>query len=677
MINSSEIQTNSRSYSSAHRVVLLFFVIVGLVIYSNTFDAVAQYDDLGVFAGSTIDALLQRCTFGNGRLVANLTFTFNYWLSGPSVTGYHIFNFIIHVFTAFLVYQLLSHLLSLAKSKEDYPGHACSYNLSSSPLPPLSDRLFWPSFLGGLLFLVHPLATQAVTYITQRYTSLATLFYVASVVCYLKARIVFSAEQGTRGMASHRNLFYRPRHLLWYGFSILAAVLAMYTKEMSVTLPAIILLVEFLFVERSSANMGRRILYLLPILATGLIIPFHYLPVFKGADTASVAETILNPDKLLPRWAEADYLSRNTYFFSQIGIIWSIYLRLLVWPLGQNIEHDFFVSNSLLHPATLTAFLGLLSLLVMAAFTIRKYRLLGFGILWFFITLSVTSSIIPNTIFVAEHRVYLPMIGLTFVIAGLYRYLRRPRIFWSIAMPIILILSVLTFVRNQVWKDDLTLWRDALEKSPAMSRPYVNYARALHGLGRSEEAIALYEEVLIRPAVPYKSDLMHRLYALGNLGTLYAEKGMYQQALKCYEAAAQTTAPLHASNLYFNMGNLFAELKQYIEAIESYRKAVEKNSNNYRALTNLGWVLTELERYNEAEIALKEALKYNRRSAETYLNLAALYSKDTNKRAEAIANYNRFLELKPNSPLGETVMENIKKLEQKGKSQRTEVSGRR
>ena len=150
--------------------------------------------------------------------------------------------------------------------------------------------------------------------------------------------------------------------------------------------------------------------------------------------------------------------------------------------LGAEHKHDFFVSDGLFPTTTLVAFLGLLSLLVTATLTIKNYRLLGFGILWLFITISVTSSIITNTILVAEHRVYLPMTGLTFVIVGMCRHLKRPRIFWSLAIPIILILSVLTFMRNQVWKDDLTLWAHALEKSPNMSRPYVNYARALHGL---------------------------------------------------------------------------------------------------------------------------------------------------------------------------------------------------
>jgi tetratricopeptide (TPR) repeat protein len=408
-----------------------------------------------------------------------------------------------------------------------------------------------------------------------------------------------------------------------------------------------------------------------------LIIPLNHLPVLKASDTASMVQAITNPDKILPRWAERGYLSRRTYFFSQVGIIWSIYLRLLVWPWRQNIEHDFFVSDGLLHTTTLMASLGILSLLAVAALTIKRHRLLGFGILWFFVTLSITSSVIPNTVFVAEHRVYLPMIGLSLSVAGICSDLRRVRIFWSLVIPSILLLSALTFMRNQVWKDDLTLWADALEKSPNMSRPYVNYARALQGLGRLEESMALYEKVLTMPAVPYKSDIMHKLYALGNLGTAYAEKGMDQEALKCYQAAARMTAPLHASDLYFNMGNSFAKIKQYPEALDAYQKAIENNPSNYRAYTNLGWVLMILDKHDEAEAALKKALKYNRHSAETHLNLATLYSKDPDKRAEAITHYKRYLTLEPDSNLRERVGYDIERLEAGAGSQRAEDRGKK
>ena len=195
MNHNSEHAPGQSQYSTAHRIVALFFLIVGLAIYSNTFEVPPHLDDLYTYADSTLEALLSKLTLSNTRLVADSTFAFNYWLAGPNVLGYHIFNLIIHVFTAFLVYQLLFQLLRLSDSNENSPTAASAITHGAQALPPLADKLFWPSFLGGLLFLVHPLATQGVTYITQRYTSLATLFYVASIFCYLKARTIVSAQQ--------------------------------------------------------------------------------------------------------------------------------------------------------------------------------------------------------------------------------------------------------------------------------------------------------------------------------------------------------------------------------------------------------------------------------------------------------------------------------------------------
>jgi tetratricopeptide (TPR) repeat protein len=663
MNHNSEPTIGQSRYSTVHRIVALFFLIVGLAIYSNTFKVPPHFDDAYIYADITLEALLSRLTLSNTRLIADSTFAFNYWIAGPNVLGYHIFNLIIHVFTAFLVYQLLFQILRLSNSNENSPTTASANGHGAQALPPLDDNLFWPSFFAGLIFLVHPLATQAVTYITQRYTSFATLFYVASIVCYLKARSSLSGEQRPDGETSSRNLFFSPLHLIWYGLSIVAAVLAMYTKEMSLTLPVLLILVEFLLVQSNFEDFGKRVLYLLPLLATGLIIPYNHLPVFQSLKTFSVIETVTDADKILPRWAERESLSRSTYFFSQLGIIWSIYLKLLVWPWGQNIEHDFFVSNSLSQSTTLVAFLGLLSLLAIAALTIKRYRLLGFGILWFFVTLSITSSVIPNTIFVAEHRVYLSMIGLSFGVAGIGRYLKRPRLFWALAVSIVLTLSGLTFMRNNVWKDELTLWGDALKKSPNMGRPYNNYAHALHGAGHLDEAITVYKKVLTMPNVPYKSDISNKLLALANLGTVYAAKGMYREALQSYQAAVRLTVPQHAAPTYYNMGNLFAELQEYTKAAEAYKKAAEVSPGNYRAYTNLGWVLMTLERDNEAEAALKQALQYNSRAAEAYLNLGTLYSKDPARKGKAIDNYRQYLALKPNSPLHETVLDNIRRLE--------------
>jgi len=164
-------------YSSAHRIVCLFFFIVGFVIYSNTFDASIHYDDSHVFANRNFDNFLQEPAFSDTRYVANLTFAFNQWLSGPEVFSYHMVNLIIHVCSALLVYQLLFQLLSFPRNRHA-SQRPSSNKVSKFALPHLNDLYFWPAFFGGLIFLIHPLGTQAVTYLTQRNASLATLFYI-------------------------------------------------------------------------------------------------------------------------------------------------------------------------------------------------------------------------------------------------------------------------------------------------------------------------------------------------------------------------------------------------------------------------------------------------------------------------------------------------------------------
>jgi len=394
---------------------------------------------------------------------------------------------------------------------------------------------------------------------------------------------------------------------------------------------------------------------------TGLIIPYVHIVVLKASNLDAITESVSDIDRLLPRWA-SEQLSRETYFFSQIGIIWGIYLRLLVWPWGQNIGHDFHVSSNLLDHTTLIASLGIVGLTALAVWTYRRYRLIAFGILWFFVTLAVTSSIIPNKIFVAEHRAYLPMIGLAFVTAGIYKYTRRPRMFWTILVSITVLLSILTFMRNRVWKDELSLWGDALKKSPGLSRPHNNYAEALHKSGRLGEAIAFYKTALAMPYVPLKTGAGHNLIALNNLGTIYAEKKMYQEALKHYQAVIEQ-APDSALDVYFNMGNLFVELRQYGNAIQAYQKALEVDPQDVEAYTNLGGVWMALQMYDDAEVVLKKAVQLNPGGAEAYLSLGSLYSLDPMKRKEAATNYKRYLALKPDTPLREKVLEKIRKLE--------------
>jgi tetratricopeptide (TPR) repeat protein len=662
------IPEKKKQYVTAHRMVVLFFLIVGFVIYANTFDVPTHYDDYQVFVYRDFDNFLQEFAFSSTRFIADLTFAFNKWLSGPEVFSYHVVNLVIHVCAAFLVYQLLFQILSFPTSSNSL-NRPSSNKESTRALPPMTDLHFWPSFFGGLIFLVHPLATQAVTYLTQRYTSLATLLYLASIVFYLKARGITLQWNRQNHKFDFKQSFFKLRHLCWYSLAIVMAVFAMFTKEMSLTLPVILVLIEFFFVQPNVENAGNRILYLLPLLATGLIIPYFHLP-FLHPLTDPSAST-----RILPSWGQ-DSLTRRTYFLSQLSVIWNIYLKLLVFPYGQSIEHDFFVASSLLHPLTLGAFLGLLSLVIVALASLKKYPLIGFGFIWFFVTVSVTSSIIPNVIFVAEHRVYLPMVGLSFLAAGIYKYSKRPRLFWSVAIPISLVFSALTFERNFTWKDDLTLWGEALKKAPELSRPYNLYGMALHRSGRLDEAIAMYNKVISMPRDPFKRTDLDKLFAMHNLPIVFADQYMYEDAFHSYRELIDLYGDhiqiddFSLATVYFNVGGLYARENKFEKALNEYQKGLEviphedKRLMSY-GLTNIGWVLSRLDRYKKAETALRKAMLFNPRAAKAYLQLGNLYSRFSSKWPEAVACYKRFLELETHPPFRRELLAKIRELEQK------------
>ena len=174
--------------------------MLGFAIYSNTFSSPFVFDDFAAIGNRAIrhfDLPVLWHAF-NTRFVVGLSLAFNYALGKENVTGYHLFNTLIHILNSYLLYRLMRLIFRTSKN------------------PPLADSKLL-SFLTALLFLVHPVQTQAVTYIWQRATSLASFFYLGSLVFYIRARL---------------------KNSLWdYAICLLFAVLGMFTKEIVFTLP--------------------------------------------------------------------------------------------------------------------------------------------------------------------------------------------------------------------------------------------------------------------------------------------------------------------------------------------------------------------------------------------------------------------------------------------------------
>ncbi|MEF9427495.1 MAG: hypothetical protein L0956_10155, partial [Candidatus Mariimomonas ferrooxydans] len=263
-------------------VHMVLIIVLSLLAYSNTFQGSFSFDDGRFIVKNPVVKDLSYFTESSklmghhihyvlkNRFMGYFTFALNYKLHGLDVTGYHIFNLLIHIINALLVY-----LLVIISFKTHF--------LNKSPIKGYSGYI---ALSAALLFACHPVQTQAVTYIYQRVTSLATLFYLLSLVMYIKARLS-STSAST---------------LTCYAVSFISAVLAMRTKEIAFTLPVMITLYEFMFLR---GKIKTRLLYLVPILLTMLIIPLTLInldtPVGELIGDVSEATKIYPPFSTLPQ----------------------------------------------------------------------------------------------------------------------------------------------------------------------------------------------------------------------------------------------------------------------------------------------------------------------------------------------------------------------------------------
>jgi tetratricopeptide (TPR) repeat protein len=574
--------------------VLLFALLaaLGFLIYSNTFDTPFVFDDHEFIEENLrIRSLSNFLDFSASRYMALLTFAINYRLGGLGVWGYHFVNILIHVVNAFLVFRLVELLCKTPVNGEKRLGT-------------------WPATVASFLFLAHPVQTQAVTYLCQRTASLATLFYLFSILMYVKARLAWEAAAP----------FDPGRHTrypwVFYVLSVLAAVAAQKTKEISFTLPFVIALCEFtFFVDKT--GVAKKTKYLIPFILTLAIIP---LTIFFSK-TAALGSNVTGTIDTLTR-EELAGLSRHDYLITQFRVIVT-YWRLLIFPTGQNLDYDYPVCRSFFAPEVFASFVLLFCFFAAGLYMLLRYRclrrihgvLMGFGVIFFFVAMSVESSVIPIADVIFEHRLYLPSAGLAVTLATLlHRFCAKPRVLVvssTFAAILVIALSVATYRRNFVWKDELTLWTDVIKKSPEKVRGYNNVGYGYIVQGRIDEAISYFTKVIsLQPsffgaynnlgealvlshrneeALKYfkKSIEIKPSYwkSHSNLGLALAELGRYAESVPCLEKAV-SLQPVSA-DLYNNLGNALFLAGNLDEAIRQYKKALAIDPGHQNACVNL------------------------------------------------------------------------------------------
>lgn len=601
--------------SMLKRLITLFILtVLGLIIYSNTLQAPFVFDDgIRIVENQDIRDLGGFWPPSGWRYIGTLSFALNYYFNGLDVAGYHLVNIVIHIFNATLVYWLVSLTIQL-------------------PLLNWSGRRrFLFPFATAVIFLIHPVQTQAVTYIIQRFTSLAALFYLMSVILYIKARI-------WNGRAIV--------HLSYYALALTFAVMAMMTKEISFTLPLIITLYEFTFFRTTPFRSLRgRLLYLLPFHATMLIIPLGLVDIGSSLDeimgdlSKATAETSVMP------------ITRLDYLSTQFQVIVT-YLRLLILPVNQNLDYDYPISHSIFEPQILISFFFLISILTSAIYLFKRslktdnvYGLLAsFGLLWFFITLSVESSLIPLSDVIFEHRLYLPSVGIIISFhAAIFYFLEKIwhgrqwlTLFIFYLIIITPVLSTASYLRNAVWRDSMTLWADVVKKSPDKARPHNNLGNAYARLNLIDSAEKEY-----KTAIRLDTDFAD---AHKNMGDIYRVKGELEKAVLEYSIAVKLKPDL--PEVYIQLGNIYLDQKMWDKAINEFRTAIILRPNNPTAHYNTGIAYARMGSMEAAIQGFRNAIILKPDYAEAHLNMGSVYGQ-MGLADEAIKEFQTALEINP------------------------------
>lgn len=429
-------------------VLLSSLLVAGaaLAVYTNAFYGDFQFDDYNVIVGNpSIHSLSAWIADLRGlRPLLKLTYTLN-WTSGLGVFGFHFVNVALHAASGVMVYLLLSRFGG-DSGRESRPYET-------------------PALFAALLFVLHPVQTEAVTYVSGRSMSLMAFFYLGSLLAYVRGRESVSG--------------------FWlYLVSPALFVLALLTKETALTLPVALILWEA--VGRSRRESVRSILRAQAA---------HWGILFSG-----LVSLALHP-------GYARFLSSNLgirglgdNLLMQIDGVAYLFSRL-VWPVHLNIDPMFPDASGWTWGLAGEA-LVLGSLLAVGIVSLRRRPWLGFGILWFFLHLLPTNSIVPRLDVANERHLYIAGMGLFFAVAvQLLEWSRRlaadrPARAGTGAAAVLIVLGLLTVSRNHDYRNEIALWESAVRADPHNARAFNNLGHAYALAGESEKAGSAYREAL-------------------------------------------------------------------------------------------------------------------------------------------------------------------------------------
>ncbi|BBO79500.1 hypothetical protein DSCO28_00660 [Desulfosarcina ovata subsp. sediminis] len=582
--------------------LIIFFSV--FLLYANTFNASWHMDDTPnilnnrpLHIGNLMPQTLWQTFFAKPghfgtlyRPIPCLTFAINWLLGQDDPTGYHLVNIAIHGMTAILIYFVVVRLFQTPVLIADGNRKGVSPQ--------------GVAFMCALLWAVHPLQSQAVTYIVQRMAQLAAFFYLAAMLLYLKGRLACV----------------RKKQWQYFIGCLICGVLGSMSKENAAMLPLTLVLLEACFFRQRWSTIktpylimaGCGIALLTYVLGVRLFLNGDYLFLLRGYSS--------RPYTPLQR------------LLTESRILW-FYLSQLAFPLpGRfSIEHDILISNSLLSPwSTLPAMLGIGSMIIAGLMNIKKYPVIAFGVLFFFVNHVVESSVIGLEL-IFEHRNYLPDIFIFLIVSiGIHHGLAWVKNNYAgclIVTKVIIIILVLnvgatTYIRNMAWRTADGLWLDALTKAP-------NSARALNTLAirlawapqatteHLDKALELFE----RSLTAHKARTLMDADIYGNIASVYDKKGKHEKAIENFKKAIA----VDPGNLKIklDLAHSLIQQRMYNDALKLTREVIEKAPKHRRALNTTGFILLWLDCPNEALPYLQKALRIAPYDYKVSMNIGA------------------------------------------------------
>jgi tetratricopeptide (TPR) repeat protein len=482
------------------------------------------------------------------RPMLMLSFWLNFQQSAQEPFAYHMVNMLLHFANGVMVWLALRRLLAWAGEQ--------------------GWRREWLAAFAGGLFLLHPLQTEAVSYVASRSETLSVFFFLAAFVVFLYRR-----KEATSWRVAA-------------GVMVLFAAACM-TKEHGAVLLVLLLLTDYYWNPGFSLRgMGRNWRLYVPIVAlAALAVAYVFTRVLATTGTAGF------------RVKEFTWVQ---YFFTQCRAIW-VYLRMYALPYGQNLDHDFAISRNVLDQGALFGLIGLVALVAVAWIYRKRFPMASYGVFVFLALIAPTSSVVPIVDPLVERRLYLPFIGLLLVTVGLLRRWKARR--GTLTGTLVLVLAVAVFScyqRNRLYANAIDMWTDSAAKSPAKVRPHFQLAFAYYQAGscdraadefaktaqlakpdfsllldwalaydcanRPSEALAKFREAaLIEPSA----------HVYSQIGMEYAKQKHYGEALDALKLAEQLD-PRFAMT-YFYRGNIYTEQGLPVKAAEEYRRALAVN----------------------------------------------------------------------------------------------------